>query len=228
MILPLESKLEPVIFKRHWKAIQQDPEWQKDEKQRCAEEPWYWLVNWIYTLKRDQFVPNSVPEVVRFPADEYLQFTFNELFINSKFVIDKSRQMRMTWLLMAYELWWPQFHKHEMVVCQTKKEQDADEELISRAHFMWKGQPGWMKPNSTKTFCKLIFPDMDSKMFGIPSGPDQIRSHNPSRYFGDECAFFDNFEDHKAAALACCGDIKLVSTASAGQFDDFVHDRKAA
>ncbi len=228
MIYPLDSKLEPVIFRRHWDAINKDPDWQRDEGQRCIEEPWYWLINWVYTLRRDQFRPELPPVVERFPAKEYLRYNFDRCFRIAKLVEDKSRQMVMTWLFMAYELWWAQFHIHELIICQTKKEEDANEELVKRAHFMWKSQPGWMRPKASLTFCKLIFPQLQSQIMGIPSGPDQIRSHNPSRYLADECAFLEDFDDCRAAALACCGDIKLVSTANAGQFDDFVHDRRAA
>ena len=227
MILPLDSDLLPVVTRSYWKLISKDPQMQVDEKRRCSAEPWYWLVNFVYTVRRDENVEESTVE--RFPADEYLRYVFHKLFTYPKLAMDKSRQMRMTWLLMAYELWWAQFRDNELITCQTKKEKDADEELIKRAHFMWKNQPSYLKPSAKKSFCRLEFPERNSLILGIPCGGDQIRSHNPSRHFGDEGAFLEGeFEDCRAAAIACCKDIKLVSSAGPGQWEDFITDSFAA
>ena len=153
---------------------------------------------------------------------------FHKCFTERKLAIDKSRQMRMTWMIMAYELWNAQFHKNELIVCQTKKEKDADEELIRRAHFMHARQPGWLKPQKKqKSFCRFELLRMESKIIGIPSGADQIRSKNPNRVLLDEAGFFEGeFEKSLAAAAACCGDIKVVSTANAGEWEDFINDRR--
>jgi len=223
MILPLDSQLEPSITGVMWDKLLEDSQWQRDEIIRCSEEPWYWLVNYIATLKKDEFVP--VPTVLRFPSKEYLRYVFHKCFSGSKLAVDKSRQLTMTWLLMAYELFRCQFGQHEECICQTKKETDADVELVQRAKFMVSQQPIWMRPEVKYSFCRLVFPDTASKIVGIPSGADQIRSHNPSRVFIDEGGFLENeFEGCRTAALACCQDIKIVSSANVGQFDDFIND----
>lgn len=226
MILPLDSDLLPIIDKQAWLTINKDKEWQKDERLHCFNEPWYWLVNYVYTERRDEKL--DITFIERFPPDEYLRYVFYKCFVERKLAIDKSRQVRMTWLIMAYLLWNAQFHKNELIVCQTKKEKDADEELVRRAHFMHGHQPGWLKPRKKqKSFCRFELPDMESKIIGIPSGPDQIRSKNPNRVLLDEGGFFEGeFEDCLAAALACCGDIKVVSTANAGEWEDFILDRR--
>jgi len=227
MILPMNSDLKPVVFKSHWKRTNESESLQKDERTRCAYEPWYWLVNYVYTVRRDEHTEDSAVE--RFPADEYLQYIFHNCFTDKLLAIDKSRQMRMTWIMMAYELFNAQFKQNEMITCQTKKEKDADEELIKRAHFMWKSQPGWLRPKANKSFCRLEFPEINSLIMGIPTGGDQIRSHNPSRHLGDECGFLEGeFEECRTAALACCKDIKLISSANAGQWSEFINDKVMA
>lgn len=227
MIYPLDSDLMPVVWGRVWDDISRDPKAQQDEVVRCSEEPWYWLVNYAYTIRRDENVPDPVLE--RFPPDPYLQYILEKCFREPFLAIDKSRQMRMTWLMMAYYLWHCQFRSYEQITCQTKKEEDADTELIGRAHTIWKHQPAWLKPSCKKVFRKLSFPQTQSEILGIPSGGDQIRSHNPSRHFGDECGFLEgDFDECFAAALACAKDIKLVSSANAGQWEEFINDKKAA
>ena len=112
----------------------------------------------------------------------------------------------------------------------TKKEADA-EALVWRANFMYESQRTWLKPKSTYRAGKggrLTFPENKSWIIGLPGGTgagDQLRSKNPSRYFLDEGAFVDEFEDCRTNSEACCQDIKIVSTANPGEFAALVHDR---
>lgn len=226
LILPLDSKLFPAITREIWDKYKNDKEFQSDEAARCQIEPWYWLVNYVYTIKRDE---QEISSVERFPPEEYLQYIFHKCFAEPYLAIDKARQLLLTWIMMAYELWNAMYHKNELIICQTKKKEDVDEELIKRGHFIWKNLPTWLKPKCIPSFCKLKFPSINSQVLGIPSGPDQIRSHNPNRVFLDEGGFFEgNFEDCRTAALACASDIKCVSTANAGQWQEFIEDKLAA
>ena len=78
MILPLDSDLEPVVDRPYWERINADAEMQADEYARCSVEPWYWLVNYVYTIRKDENVEGGV--IARFPADEYLRNVFPMLF----------------------------------------------------------------------------------------------------------------------------------------------------
>ena len=224
MIYPLESDLAPVLDGIAYDEIAKDVEWQEVEYHRCAIEPWYWLVNYVWTLQKDETVEGSV--VNRFPCDEYLRYVFDMMFKENYLCIDKSRQMRMTWLLMAYALYLAQFNDKNEIICQTKKENVADTELVKRAYFMAVNQPAWLRPKFAKTassFCLLKFPN-GSLIRGIPKGGDQIRSFNPTTTIIDEAGFLEGeFDECRTAALACCKDIKLVSTANGGQWGVFVN-----
>ena len=226
IILPLESDLLPVVDRQHWERTNSDKSLQADEFERCRLEPWYLLINYIYTIKRDE---QNRSTVRRFPPDEYLRYVLHKCFTEPFMAIDKSRQMRMTWLMMFYELFNAMYHENELIICQTKKKEDVDEELIKRGHFMWKNLPTWLKVKCDKNFCRLKFPQINSQILGIPSGPDQIRSHNPNRVFLDEGGFFEGeFEECRTAALACAADIKVVSTANAGEWQNFIEDKLVA
>ena len=227
MILPLESDLLPWINDDILFRIDSDTSWQADELARCIEEPWYWAVNYVYTIRKDEFTVDARPEVLRFPPLEHLRFLFHRCFTEPYLAVDKSRQMTLSWLMMLYLLYIAQFGKHEEIIIQTKKETDADA-LVKRAEFMVKGQRPWMRPDYTSAFCRLSFPQMNCSMRGLPSGAgagDQIRSANPSRYFLDEGGFVDEFEECRTAALACCRDVKLVSTANHGEWEVFINDK---
>jgi hypothetical protein len=231
MILPLKSKLHPVLGRDTILEIDGNEQFQREEYARCMDEPWYWLVNYVYSIRKDEFNPDSKPQVLRFPPKEHLRIVFHKCFEENYLVVDKSRQLTFTWLFMAYLLYLAQFGKLEDIIVQTKKETDADENLIKRAQFMANSQRPWLKPQTKYSYCRLRFLDNGSAMRGLPGGPgagDQIRSANPSRYFLDEGGFVDEFEDCRTAALACCRDVKIVSTANYGEFQNFIEDNIAA
>ncbi len=122
------------------------------------------------------------------------------------------------------------FFSNVHVCCQTKKEDDADSEMIQRARFVWQNLPIWQRRTcpAKYSYCKLVFPRTDGIMRGIPSGGDQIRSHNPNHLLSDEFAFQDEADESYTAALACCQRITLVSSANPGFMDDLIHDRVKA
>ena len=230
MKYPSESELLPWVTVPILRDIEKDEGWMADEFEHCRNEPWYWLVNYVYSIRKDEFSIDGRPEVLRFPPKEHLRITFDRCFRCSKLVMDKSRQMTLSWILMAYLLHVAQFGRFEELIVQTKKEIDADA-LVKRAMFMLKSQRLWLRPKFAGAYCRLSFPENECYLRGLPGGTgagDQIRSANPSRYFLDEGGFVDEFEECRTAALACCQDIKIVSTANAGEFETFVSDKLEA
>ena len=238
MIYPLDSDLLPWIYADELRQIERDKGWKKDERARCKDEPWYWLVNYVYTIRKDEFTENAQPEVMRFPAKKHLQVVFEKCFREPFLLEDKSRQMTLSWIHMAYYDWRLTFGEHEEIVVQTKKEVDAAA-LVQRADFMLKSVRSWLRPigyDPRRSFTegrggRIRIGALGNTLTGLPGGQgagDQIRSKNPSRYFLDEAGFVEEFEECIAAAQACCQDIKVVSTANAGPFSDFVHDLRKA
>ena len=237
MIYPLDSSMLPWIDGDVMSQIESDEGWMRDEVARCIEEPWYWLVNYVWTIRKDEFTAGGVPEPLRFPPKEHLRITFDRCFRESRLAIDKSRQMTLSWVMMAYCLYWLQFGKHEEIICQTKKEDDVGA-LVERCHFMMTSQRIWLRPLFDYRAGKggrLIVRGPDGRnlntLQGIPGGAgagDQIRSKNPSRYFLDEGGFVDEFDECRTNAESCCNDIKIVSTANMGDFELFMSDRMVA
>lgn len=223
MIYPKDSDLCPVIDGGAFDAIGKDRAWQQDELDRCIEEPWYQVVNYCWTIRRD----DEGSYVERVPPKEYLRLMANDWYENPFYALSKSRQMLATWLLIILHLRECMFFSNIHVCCQTKKEDDADSEMIQRARFVWRNLPVWIRKTCpTKySYCRLVFPRTDCVMRGLPHGGDLIRSHNPNFLLSDEIAFQDEAEDSYTAALACCQRITLVTSPNPGWADDFYHDR---
>lgn len=230
MILPLESKLEPEITGEVFDAIAKDKQWQAIELARCAEEPWYWLVNYIWT--REKVLQDNIPVTLirRIPPKEYLRLICQDWYENPFYALSKSRQMIATWLITTLHLHACIFSKDIHVFCQSQKSEDADLEMIQRADFMFRNMPVWMRKFNPErySFCKLKFPKNESFMQAIPEGGDQIRSHNPNYLMSDEIAFQPAADDAYTAALACCLKITFITSPNPGWACDFYNDTLAA
>lgn len=227
MILPFDSELSPSIWSREFEAISDDSEWQADELDKCSEEPWYWIVNYCWTWRPDEGKGGLETIIERVPPKVYLREIAQDWFLNPKYILSKSRQLMATWMMMIILLHRCMFAKHIKAFCQTKKEDDADSEMIQRARFVFDSFPGWMQRFSPAkySYCRLNFSGTGSIMRGIPAGGDQIRSHNPNILVSDEFGFQNNAEESYTAALACCKRITLVSSANPGFMKDLIRDK---
>jgi len=142
-------------------------------------------------------------------------------------LIPKSRQMMITWLIIALYLWDVQFHEGRHVFVQSKKEEDANS-LIERAKFIYDHEPAFLKRHEMNSvYCVLEFPAINSRMKGIPEGPDQIRMYTASGIFMDEMAFQDSAEKAFQAAKPTIdggGRFTGVSSANPSFFQTLVED----
>jgi len=155
-----------------------------------------------------------------FPKKEYLRELVKIWEEEKLLLVEKSRQMLMTWLWCALNLHEAQFNEGKYNFFQSKKEDDAAA-LIDRAKFIFHHQPDFLKQSFDETFCKIKFPKSNSQIIGIPQGGDQIRMHTASRIFGDEMGFQPEAEDSFTAARPCIeggGAFNGVSSANPGYF----------
>lgn len=143
-------------------------------------------------------------------------------------LIPKSRQMMVSWLICALYLWDVMFHEGRHVFFQSKKEEDANS-LVERAKFIYERQPAFLKRNeAVSTYCLLEFPQLNSRIRGIPEGGDQIRMHTASGIFMDEMAFQPEAEKAFQAAKPTInggGRFTGVSSANPSFFQTLVEDK---
>jgi hypothetical protein len=141
--------------------------------------------------------------------------------------LPKSRQMSVSWLLMALILHEAQFFGYRLQAVFSKKEEDAFQ-LVERAKFMYDNQPAWLKALSPldrkmrdMQLGHLYFKN-GSKIRGFAQGKDQIRQYVPSTALLDEAAFQDKLEETYGALVPCSQRIVTVSSANAGYFQRLV------
>lgn len=153
--------------------------------------------------------------------------------------IEKSRQMLVTWLLCAYARWRAGALPHQLLLVQSKKEEDAanlvfiKEPGVARISFIEHHLPGHLRcltwPRSA-AFGRLYFPN-GSQIWAIPEGGEIIRSNTASVVLADEAAYQPAFGESYTAALPAVkggGQYIAVSSAAPGEFEALVSAEMAA
>lgn len=149
------------------------------------------------------------------------------------YFIEKSRHVMATWLTCAYLLWRARSYPHQLILVQSKREEDVaalvydkepDQARISFLEWALPEELRLAKLPAAAKYCHLYFPN-GSHIWGIPEGGHIIRSHNPSVLFSDEAAFQPEFGKAYTAALPAIthgGQLIVVSSAEPSEFMQLV------
>ena len=169
-----------------------------------------------------------------------------QMALTGTLFVEKSRQIMASWLCCAYILWRAKFYAHQLIIIQSKKEEDAakfvfqKEPQQARISFMESRLPQWLQadifirrdPGRGKLsvrgrgadYGNLYFPN-GSHIWAVPQGGDVIRSNTPSCLFSDECAFQPDFGAAYQAAMPALrggGQGIFVSSAEISDFSRLV------
>jgi hypothetical protein len=146
---------------------------------------------------------------------------------------EKSRHVMATWLTCAYILWRARAKPHQLLLVQSKREEDVaalvydkepDQARISFLEWALPEDLRLAKFPAAGKYCHIYFPN-GSHVWGIPEGGHIIRSHNPSLLFSDEAAFQPEFGKAYTAALPAIthgGQLIVVSSAEVSEFMQLV------
>lgn len=192
------------------------------------EDPWYFATRCVVTQdEKDRISP-----IKKFPSDmEYLKLYFRVWQKERLVAVPKSRRMFMSWANTILYLWDTLFHVGRFNAFVSKKEEDADT-LLERCKFILENIPPDVLstdliPKWRKTYCKLEFPEINSKIWAFPSGADQLRMHGLSGVLNDEMAFQEDAKEMYSATfptIETSGKFTAISSPSKGFFHDLVFD----
>ena len=228
-------------------------------KENCRRSAQYFIFDAKVLLTKDEH--DSMNPVKLFPPTEDLRFLLDCLLVSGRTLrpeqaffallygadpawlcklwesgiifIEKSRQVMATWLTCAYLFWRAKYRLHQLILVQSKREDDAanlvynKEATHARISFMETHLPRWLQTlqfPKAGTYAHLFFPT-GSHIWGIPEGGDIIRSNTPSVTFADEAAFQPEFGGSYTAALPAVkggGQYIAVSSAEPGEFANLV------
>lgn len=156
-----------------------------------------------------------------------------QLYSTGSLFVEKSRQVMATWITCAYLTWRARFKPHQLILVQSKKEEDAamlvftKDALTARMSFIEHNLPKYMQVldfSRNASYAHLYYKN-GSHVWGIPQGAEVIRSNTPSVLFSDEAAFqeaFDGAYTSAKPALMGGGQMIAVSSANPGGFQSIV------
>ena len=192
--------------------------------------PYEWATKYTRTYNEHWAEEGRPAPYEPFPDWVYVQALFRLLQIKRIVLVEKSRDMMVSWICVAYLTWEAMRVPRRGVIFQTQKE-DKAVQLIDYAKCLYGNQPLWLqenfplvKPADKQAGLELQFAN-GSYLVGIPGGANQIRSYHPWGYLNDESSFQpDAGECYNEALSAVKGKIIFNSSAGPGWYADFRHD----
>jgi len=243
-MLSPEERAEMLLLEQEIKDLQSTlvTKTHEEEMERCKEDPWYFLVNYVKTLDdKDQVQPiKDFPEfhfawdmVRMWQAYPYIR----------AYLYEKSRRMLCTLAHMGLCTHNAMFFDGRANYVVSQNQEKAAIQIERRAAVMYSNLPDWMRAAfpAKPTFCKLIFFGDDkvkgtrkkagSVIWSVPQEGEQLRGETPSNVIFDEVGAQSQAESNYSALYPALEMGVLhgprfvgIGTAATGFWDKLVHD----
>lgn len=225
---PFDRRLTPERYR--WLKLLTDGDQKaiQTELLRCQRDRWYWLQQWVLTENAHSASSTTFEP---FPDDPHLYYVTQVWGRELWTAWPKSRQITMTWLIMALYLHDFLFFPSRLNFIQSQKEEDADA-VLERGYIMYQKLPAFMRNwqplvYGKKTHCNMKGARNRSQLIAVPAGPDQIRGRTATGLMSDETVFQDLVEKMLTAALPALGKrgrLTMLSSAGPSVFQQLVFD----
>ena len=219
------------------------------EEEACRRNLLYWLERYAWTADEHRRVDNERPllhgehyiddetlqpcrELDGGP-DDYLRFIAGTWWNEDLIAIPKSRQLRLTHLMVNCHGWLCMMHPGQRVAFQSKKFEDANETLMRldvSFGIMRKMHRNMSWPSCRYKQGRMLFPN-GSVIMAVAQGASVVRQYTFSAIFSDETAFQPESDEAFTAALPTIlggGKYTMVSSAHPGFFQSIVYDKSGA
>ena len=201
---------------------------EKAVDEMCRRNPLYWLQNRTKT-RDDHWREKGTEPYARWPDKPFWPWLFGLLRSERRLFIPKSREMGLSWAVMADSVHLAQFNTNTHIIVQSERESKSIDLVTGKgipgyARVLWEQQDECLKEMHplTKPIDEmpgnLLTWQNGSSIRGVPSGADQIRQYHPARFIMDEAAFLTEAAASYDAAEAVATQILVISSASPGWF----------
>lgn len=176
----------------------------------CKADPTFFFNNFCWT-------PNDKYDMYHFPfilypfQEEYIKWLHEHIKGGRDGLVEKSREMGVTWLTTTYFLWAWLFEDNFNALLGSYKEDLVDDKtkdsLFGQIAYNLKALPSWMLPKkfnykTHRTSMKLVNPENNNVLRGDTMNPEFGRGSRRTVVLLDEGAHWDYFQD----AWTSCGD----------------------
>lgn len=200
-----------------------------DEKGIWVPGPYFWVTNFTETFDEHWATKGLTSPYSSFPKMAYLHHLFAKMLTSDRLFIAKSREMMVSWAVVALAVWACQVKPRTRVLVQCQKYDKACE-LVKGTHppgyarTLYERQPDWLKkayPLSVRIedmATDTISWKNESSIKAVGKGADQVRLYHPTLFVIDEAAHVDDAEQSFGAVLPVCPWIIMVSSTAPGWF----------
>ncbi len=214
---------EELVRRRHLRAMQEGID--------GIPAPYYWTLNLTQTYDEHWKDKGLDSPYQHFPEKPYFPWLFGAFVKCRRLFVPKSREMMISWAVMAYAVWHCQVVERTRVVVQCQKDEKAADLVGSEpggyARTLYEQQPDWLRarfPLLGEIKQNRMAWANGSLIHGVPPGADQVRQYHPTIFLVDEAAYVEDFEGSYGAAIPVCQQIIAVSSAAPGYFFDVVEN----
>lgn len=207
--------------------LQNDEVAQKTVLGLCANDPVFFINNFCFTnFPRN---PNGIDDCpfVLYKFQEWAVIEWVQNIIDGEdFLVEKSREMGISWLMAAICLWFFMFHDNFTCLLGSYKLDYVDTGGIDpnthmgRIHYMLDKLPLWMQPNYDRKEGKFTNKDNASIIKGETSTENFGRAGRYKVVFLDEMAFWDSGEKSFSSCRQSAHSRAVVSTPN-GEDNDY-------
>lgn len=219
---------------------------QQREMELCAESPVYWINAWVWTFNVIE-VRNGVtmraskphsPFVTWPVQDKVIEQIVDCIEVGADVIIDKSRDMGATWLLLAIAYYYWLFKPDSQMLFLSRSEDDIDKSgdpltLYYKIDYITRKLPTWMLPCDRDLLLRggmyrqhmhLTNPKINTSIDGEATGEHATKGDRRTFVVLDEMAAMP----HAAAAWAAASDVtscKIGNSTPAGPGTEFSRQR---
>jgi hypothetical protein len=197
--LQKNSRYRRAILER----AEHDVDFQEEQWIRCSRDPVYFINTYCWTFNPKSYPDNPNRLFVLWPAQERAALKIISAIGKHRLLLEKSRTMGMTWLILAVFVWYFLFRSNRTFLCGSRKEKAVegdDDSLFSKIDYLLARLPKWMVPPIGRK--NLHFENLtnNSKIDGESTNTDFGRGGRRTAIFIDE---FPAIEDDYAIIDAC-------------------------
>lgn len=190
--------------------------------QMCANDIVYWVNLWACTYDPRKN-PSTIPFITYAYEDDLLRELVDCVVNQKDILIEKSRDMGVTWCVLLVFCWFWQFKGEGFdFLVGSRKEQYIDtignmDTLLEKIRFLIRNQPKWMRPRgfdfkNHSNYLKIVNPDSKATITGEATNANFSRSGRRRAIFFDEFAFWETDQEAWRASADASNCRIVVST----------------
>ena len=176
----------------------------------CKVDPIFFFNNFCWT-PNDKFEQYHFPFILYDYQEEYVNWLKQHIETGKDCLVEKSREMGITWMNMTLFLWFWLFSDNFNALVGSYKQELVDDKtkdsLFGMLDYNLMNLPKWMLPKrfslrNNRNMMKLVNPENQNVIKGDTMNPEFGRGSRRTAIFMDEGAYWEYFQD----SWNSCGD----------------------